>query len=250
MMSDAAPQNPYAAPVSAETPIAREELARFEALKSAGIGLGLVYTGLLLFVLCAVGAVALVGAAAGQTWVRGWTAVIPLLLFGGFLCGSLLSFSGGIFCCPPSVQLRSLGVVLFSIVLQGLLILSVVRLLFVNRGPAGGVSRATGGVESLIMLASVACFVIFLRRASHHIERPDLAARGRNVLIGELLIVLTATPFHLVTTRPNDSAIAVVSAMMTGLGGVAIFLMYANLVNALGKAIRNPHLQPPENHLG
>ena len=92
---------------------------------------------------------------------------------------------------------------------------------------------------SMSGIAGTVLFILFMRKLSQYIGRIDLAARARNVLIAlALLFPLAAVVAFVMIGAAFAGAIAVgLIGLVPMLCALIVFVMYANLINALRKAL-------------
>ena len=214
------------------------------------IGLSLVYFGILI-VLMAI-AVFTIGTVAATYTLYGprVTQVITLAGTAGLLIGGLMIFVGPFFCLAVPAATRARGLIIGSVVCQALFLVTVTLLLVLflpeTSVTLGMVLAAT--LTPLIVIAiflSKVFFVLFMRRLAIFIGRMDLAERARNILTLTAVVIasdfglylvanLMESGFNLVRPVPVLSIAILVLLVVS----VVLFVMYANLVNALRLAIK------------
>jgi hypothetical protein len=225
--------NPFAAPLSqnlAETPA---RYVDFEGLRTTGNGLRLIYFSLLLLVL-------LVLAVFGGAF---FTARAPgpnpsglafILVTGiGMLLIALMSLIGGVMCITVPQESGGKWLVTASVVIQGLnLLVMLTAALFFGFGRGNIIVSVVNGI-SLIL------FLLFLRRVSSFIDRDDLRRRSARVLIFLFVYVIAVISTAMIPIQGALNS-AVAYGLIGGVGALILFLMFANLVNDMSKAIRHP----------
>ncbi len=219
-MSDS--PNPYAPPSAAPSPAGAEWMANDPAaLSRTAFGLSLVYYGILLILLSIILFFAL-------GFVFGLAAILAVP---GFLIGSILMFVGPLFCLTVPAETNAKGLIITAVVLQ---IINIVAVLL----PFAGVDLA--GFDSFVQIFSVLSsifFVLFMRKLAIFIGREDLAKRASNILVGGLVSFFGAIASGVLAflIGPAISLMLFVFAIV----GIVIFVMYANLVNTLSKALKD-----------
>jgi hypothetical protein len=204
-----------------------------------GLGLLLVYTGICLMLLGLICVIAAFPLAAGV----GNAALAPILLGAAVLMvvvGYILQIVGPLLCLAVPAESGSKGLIIGSVVCMLLSIFGMglgwfgVQLTKIDPG----LSSPTGILGSIL-------FMLFLRQLSLYIGRPDLARRALIVLIGSILVpvLLVGTAFFTIGARFAGGGAAAAGSgslviFVLLLAGLVVFIMYANLVNALRKALR------------
>jgi len=243
--------NPYAAPAStAMHPRAAEWLRSTDdpSLQKVAQGLGLIYLSIVILV----GSVILMfvlglvlTAAEGPAAPRGALGGVPIVVVLGGLAmivGYLLSLVGSFMCLATPAETGAKGLITASVVLMVLsLVLNIAN--FFAR------SRGTEGLTNLFSVIGGICFIIFLRRLALFIGATHLAERARNILIALvagvaiiILMVILAIAGGLNAARGGGGglvAIAFFLGVVLVIGGLVVFVMYANLINNLRKAIQS-----------
>ena len=190
--------------------------------------IGMVFGGMVAFA-----AVASVGGRDGQVF-------LPLMTAGGFgmLVGIGLAVIGPLLCLTVPAETGAKGFVVGSVVFQlvsVLLVLGQIPMVMMDSFYAQGVLQL---VCYLLGLIGAVLFVFFAKKLSKYIGRDDLAARARNVLIGAgvLFGVCVVTFAGITVFRP--ALIFIILAVIVG--ALILLVMYANLINALRKALAEP----------
>ncbi len=218
-MSDTA--NPYE-PTMSTSGDALAAHANYKGLKGTAIGLKIIYFSILLMLLCIIGGI--VAAAALPV------AIIPLGLL--VLVAYLMLLIGPFFCLSAPESTGAQGLIIGSILCQAAgLLISVAPM--VGIAIPGVVSSAT----SMITMIGSILFILFMMKISSYIQRDDLREKGRTILVGSvILFVLLLIGVVGVTVL---GPIAGILSLVAALGMLVIFVMYANLVNSLYKAIES-----------
>ena len=241
-MSDPVEHNPFAAPRVNDPLVASTGQIDYVALRPVGTGLGVIYASLILIVLSAIGGLAI--ASLGGRMGGGWQQILVVALVGIPVLASILSLVGGIMCLsvPPDCGHT---LVLSSVVLQGIQLMIRLGSFFFGYVAIGGLAFMTPSLLGLPSMLSVALFLLFLRRLAQFLQRNDLARRAVRVLVASsVMFVGGLIGPSLLSGVPATPILAVF-----GVAAIVLFVMYANLINALGKAIRHPE-QTATNHLG
>jgi hypothetical protein len=230
------PQNPYAAPQAELTLAPGERWARemSPSLRRTGLGLALVYYGIILMLLSSIAMFVLpfVLWQGGGLHAMG-TANTAVLIAGlGLVLASILIFVGPLVCLAVPADTGAKRFLIGSVVFQMANVAYAIGGRFAPRlaTPVVGIALAMLGLVGFVL------FVLFMKRLSEYIGRRDLAARARNVLIGLGITIALGT---LVVLRPlrgsSDLGLLVIPLLIAV---IVVFVMYANLVNWLRKALR------------
>lgn len=230
------PENPYASPTAASIPLPGDRPLRTEfpaELRRVRLGLSLVYYGIcgvLLATICTPFLVAL-------------DVMVVLGIAGIMFVLSTMIFVGQALCIAVPVESGAKGLAIAAAVLQlASWAVSLGTSLFESSvGVVGG--SLVGGLASL---ASPICFVLFLRQTARYVGEHAIAARATRTLIVGLIAAAMFVPgmvwmpgFGFAAAGgpvPETAWLA-----MMGIGGLmmlAAFLMYANTITYLRKAIR------------
>ena len=248
-MSD---HNPFAAP-SNQGEVAVESFpgaqqVDFASLQMAGTGLTIIYGAILFQVLGGIG-FGLFGVAGVRLFsVAGAGGVILFLGIGMFLI-SLASLIGACLCATVPRETEAKGWIVASVAFQTAGFLQGLAALLFGFGAANG-----SPLSAIIPTVSVILFMVFLMKLGTHICRPDLSRRAKRIMI---LIIVGATSVALagimgVTVRSiSANRPELLLVLVFGLlYALIVFVMYANIINAFGKYIRNPYASVARNHLG
>jgi len=212
-------------------------------LASTERGLRLIYVGILVMILAIILGMALsfVGPATGI--------ITGLALFAGWL----LWLIGPFFCLSVPGETGARGLIIASVTCQGtaaglvLLQFAAPLLFYTSLGGIGGFFAVGAGVGQLLGLAGSVLFVLFMMKVGRQLGREDLHRRGRNLLILAVfifigLIALSVAMFSAIS-GPSSSGPSRLATAASGIAiawGIAVliaFIMYANLVHQLYKAI-------------
>jgi hypothetical protein len=245
--------NPYAAPAASSIhPRAAEWLhsTNDPSLQKVARGLGLIYTSILVlvstFILVFVGSMVVGGLAIGgggrpnPREMQGGLQIVMVLYILGLLLGYGLNLVGTFMCLATPEETGAKGMITTSVIITVVsLVLTIVNFIVNNNAVAGvaGILSVIGGI----------CFILFLKRLAGFIGALHLEQRARSILIalavgvGFLILLLVL----MVGMEPNApragggilAGIAITSLVLT-IGGLVVFVMYANLINNLRKAIQ------------
>lgn len=235
------PENPFAAPTVMEEAAVTSADVNFAELRRAGNGLMLIYFSLMVVVLAAIGGVVMpfmarvlqASSPAFSMLFLGMTAVAIL--------STVLNLLGKAFCISVPDETRARGLALAAFLLGFVQVFTslVARFAFL---PSASVVGVLGFFASHIL------FLLYMRRLANHIQRPDLVRRTTRILIGSAIVGLLTAGFFAMTLQGQSTASIVIYGTL-GFGLLILFVMYANLVNELGKSIRNPTRASATNHV-
>lgn len=231
------PQNPYASPHSDASPPAEGlgDILSAPGLQRTATGLGFVYYGIMIMlVMILVMMGVMVFLLSAQDPRQGMaTLQSPLFIIAGVgaILGTLLMFIGQVLCLAVPPQSGARGLIVGTVILQ--VIGFVISLAW---GYVGNMPAEKGKPGNLLGMIAAILFILFLRKVSKYIERPDLAARAGNIL-GIILAIagLLVMGGILMVAR---AAFAPLFMAVGGLLMLVVFVMYVNLLNALRKALR------------
>lgn len=227
-MDETEPQlNPYAAPTTPGEVVAPPTDVMSGQLRLAAIGLRMIYGGLLGILVAWIGmiGVSLLGVNSGPA--AAVFVIVSMIALVVINLGPLLCLS-----VPTGYGLRSFAMA--AVVTQFCAIACFVATFVL------GSAIFNFGVLAL-SLAAASLFLMFLYRLAQQLRRTDLVRRSRNVgVLGAVVTfgVFPATWFGAVIDA--DFQVAMVMAIGVIAGTVLAIVMYANLVNALAKAISSP----------
>jgi hypothetical protein len=250
------PINPYAAPqteISLPPQTESVDYPHLPGLRTTGIGLSLIYYGILLILLIYVGVVPVgallsLGSGPGQGSSANTMSsfVLMMIITGGIaVLGGLLYFAGQLVCVSVPKETGARGFVTASVILS----LGSVLSLFV-RVPVSFALESMSIIAIFLItrfsgIASIFFFVLFLRKLSAFLGRKDFMIRARNLLIlGAILLGVLGALFIAKFSRQETFGIL---GIVLVLGGLIAFVMYANLINALRKVLlgKEPRRKKP-----
>ncbi len=217
------PFNPFAAPET-RNDVQSQAAGSYKELAGVERGLRLIYFGICGVFLSAM-ATAVLAIAIGPMARIGLAGVFIswlMVIIGPFFCLSVPSKSGA-WVLIGSLLFQLTGFFLLIGLRTGADLPPALQLLIQFSGVAGGV-----------------LFILFLMMVARMIGREDLRRRGINLLIGSvMLVVLSIAAVYLNSTnnRGNMESVALIAGFLTVAGVLVLFLMYANLINYLAKAI-------------
>lgn len=230
-MSDEA--NPFASPQSAA--VERPEIVwaneQPDALRKVKLGLTLVYIGICGILLACIGLPILMFSFDGPD------NIVPLtfVMVGAILLLSLLMFIGEVFCLAVPAESGAKTLIYAAVGLQGLGFLCSLLVAVI---PDTMVTAVISVVSNLGGIASLICFILFLRRVALYIERPDIAARAvRSLIVGAVSVGLFIALTLLAIVNPQLGASFGIVILVAAIGMLVSLLMYANTVTYLRKAI-------------
>ena len=214
-------ENPYAPPAATASARGIEWMnTDSAALSKTSLGLSLVYYAIVLFLLSII-----------PTFGMAFFPPALIITVGGIMIASVMMFVGPLFCLSVPAETNAKGLIIGTVVLQ------VINFAFAVL-PAAGVELS--GFESFAQIfgvLSAICFVLFMRRLAQFIGREDLANRASKVLVLGIVVFLTAIGeiVSMIALGPIAGILFLVVLVM----GLVLFVMYANLVNALSKALKS-----------
>lgn len=225
------PQNPYAAPQSDLSPPPGAEWLEgvSPSLRRTGIGLSLVYFGIVIALLSAMIFV-------GSVYVFSRDPQTRVILIGaagvGFLIGAVLMFIGPFVCLAVPAESRAAPMLVGSILFQLPLVVNAV----IQPLAPDLVARELRVVLLLSGIVGFVLFVLFLKNLARYIGREDYCSRARRVLWGYgIVIVLIVIWIGALATQ--NFILGGLASISFLLGGLLVLVMYANLVNDLRKAL-------------
>ena len=236
------PVNPYASPQAdiTQVPLAQGTLADLPGLRTTGIGLSLVYYGIIIILLAAIGMFVRLFLFRGALLAGFIT--FTLIVGIAVLVGSLTMFAGQIACLAVPSQTGAKAYVLTAVVLQIASITQSFLPMVEQVVPNLKLPQPVTILLNSLGVISVVFFVLFMWRLSKFLRRRDLASKARNVLIlGGVLAGIGVAMVVRSRIEPNEPLILL--GVVLFLGGLSCFLMYANLINALRKVLlrKQPH---------
>jgi hypothetical protein len=191
------------------------------ALSNTALGLSLVYYGIVLFLFSLI-----LGMLAGF-----FLPVVALLALPGILIGPILMFVGPLFCLTVQAQTNAKGLIIATVVLQ---LANYVAIFLPMFGFDFGEFQPF--MQTLNLLSNI-CFLLFMRKLALFIGRDDLAGRASRILIGGIVVFVGIIATAIFTMTMLDASMIMLALL--GIGAIVLFVMYANLLNALSKALKN-----------
>ncbi len=192
------------------------------SLRQTRLGLGFVYFGIVVILLSALGTFFALFAKLPVTALL----VFPV----GLIAGSVLIFVGPIVCLAVPQESGAKGLLIGSVVCQvANIVYSVAEFLtpelFIL--PVK-LTLNLSGTLGLIL------FILFMKKLANFIHRPDLSSKAIYVLVGGALMVVVAILIAVLVTLKTISGLSIV---LIPIGALIVFVMYANLVGYLRKAL-------------
>jgi len=239
-MSD--PINPYASPLADLTPAPGVQWVQdvSPSLRQTGIGLTLVYYGIVLVFLTI-----LVFMFGGFLAADAGGAILVLVAGAagiGMVMACILLLAGPLVCLAVPAQSGARPYIIGSVVFQ---LVNICYAVFSQFVPVE-IPPAAALVLNLLGVTGAVLFILFMKKLAEYIGRKRLAARARNLLVTlGVLVVLgaalgAAAIVGALQELPEETLLPVFGVLGLGLFvvGLIAFVMYANLVNALRKALR------------
>lgn len=234
-------ENPYAAPRAEVLVLPGQDLA--PGLRRAGLGVSLVYYALVLVLLAVIGVMALgflnAWMFARQPHGARLFALLPGIVGLAALASFVMDLAGRATCMAVPAQSGARGLAAASLALQlfgaGAPMVAPLVPLPAMAGPATVLATLAA------LGASGVLFLLFLRRTARFIHRDDLARRAGSVLVAAVILVALALAVALLQAGPRPlagEAAGVIVGLVMFIGGLATFVMYANLLNSLRGALR------------
>lgn len=228
------PINPYASPEVEEKLSSGALWARetSPSLRQTGLGLTLIYIGIIVLLLSLMvmffGGMALAAVGPGAM-----VAVFGMATF-AIIIAFVLMFVGPLVCMAVPAETGAKGFLIGSVVFQlanlGFVIASIFISLPIATTPVmGGAVQVMGPIGFLL-------FVMFLKKLSQYIGRDDLARSAQTILVGILVII--GLGVVMAVGLMGGVPILGLLGIVVALGALILFVMYANLVNSLRKALR------------
>lgn len=224
--------NPYSPPRTAVADTVLES-DQFPELRYAKIGLQTIYLGILLLLVLVIVVAPLLGIfGLGSILIGGLvTLTILMIAVGTVLCGSVPRISGARYYMLASLVCQWLGIATcFAAIFSAR---PNAGLAGVNAGPVSGEN-----VGSLLLLTSFLLFIAFMRQTARYIGRVDLQARGTRLLVMTpvMIVLFMAAAFIARSQAPLAITISWIAIPLV-IAVLMLFVMFANLVSALAKAI-------------
>ncbi|MCO6043976.1 hypothetical protein NG895_08655 [Aeoliella sp. ICT_H6.2] len=230
-MSDSS--NPFASPQT--DAVARPEVVwaaeQPEALRKVKLGLTLVYIGICGMLLCVAVLAPLLMFSLGASRIE-----LVALLGLAVLVFSVVMLVGQIFCIAVPAESGARPFAISAVVLEVVCLLAMV---LGTIATVVGMLATVGAIgQALANVGSVTCFLLFLRKVAQYIERPDIAARAmRALIVGVLSTIAIAVGAMGPFAPPTQGEFLGWLAILGMLGALVAFVMYANTVTYLRKAI-------------
>jgi hypothetical protein len=252
------PANPYASPQVAmvAAPGVRWLQEPSPSLRQTGLGLSLVYYGIITMLICSLLILffTVAGAVTGFS-ILAMMAVPPLF---GIFVAFILLLVGPIVCLAVPEETGAKGLIVGSVICQVVNLVASV----VNAIAPGLIPPPLLMVLGLCGIAANVLFVLFMKKLSEYIGRLDLSARANNVLIGigvlaglfvVVFVAALGTGFAVAVAGPAAMGRGAAPAAAAGLGmacamlvgglalliaGLVVFVLYVNLIDGLRKALR------------
>lgn len=215
------PFNPFAAPQSMDD-VQPEAVGNYESLAGVERGLRLIYFGLCGVFLSAIAA-GVFAIADRSLMIIGAAGVLIswlMLIIGPFFCLSVPDESGAKVLIGTSILFQLSGFMILVASGIGLGDLPFGRL----------ISQFCGTIGVLL-------FVCFQMKIARFIRREDLRKKAIDVLIGSILLIVVAGLTTVSLIHSGTQGPGFIGIIFTGLGALIVFVMYANLINYLAKAI-------------
>jgi hypothetical protein len=249
-------RNPYASPMATEmSAVAAQWLqSPSTSLTKVANGLGLIYAGIVVVLLSAIGGPILVAVIAAATHSAGLVMILGVLLVVGVLAGVVLNIVGNIFCLATPEETGAQGLIYASVGAMGLGLLISLASLVVT------LPQGISLLQMLLNLVAGITFMLFLHRLALFIGRQDLAAKAKSILtwciicaalfVAAMVIMIGSLGMAFFQAANggamNRADVANVGAG-AGLGGLLMvvvlivglitFVRYANLLTYMRKAI-------------
>jgi hypothetical protein len=227
------PVNPYASPEADITPVPLSEamLTDLPGLRTTGIGLSLVYYGIIILLLT------LIGTVPAGFLVASIPAIGFLVLAAGVvvLAASLMMFVGQVLCLAVPSQTGANVYIIVAVVMQIASFVQSFLPVIQQFAPRVRFSQPITLLLNSLGVISLIFFVLFMRRLSLFLGRNNLARRARNLLIFSAILVPVGVAAFL-ANNSRDSSFFVFGVVLI-LDALICFVMYADLINALRKVL-------------
>lgn len=194
------------------------------ALSKTALGLSLVYYGIVLLLFSLILAML-----AGF-----FLPLVAMLALPGILFAPILMFVGPLFCLTVPAHTNAKGLITATVLLQ---LANYIAIFLPMVGFDFGAFQPF--MQTLNLLSNI-CFLLFMRQLALFIGRNDLAGRASRILIGGIVFFLGMLVGIIATATPLAMREAwMIMLALLAIGAVVLFVMYANLLNALSKALKN-----------
>ena len=221
------------------------------SLQKVARGLGLIYTSIVIILLSAIllgvleGVMNAMGAQGARRAIQagepvdvrqigGGMAIVLIICGLGLIVGYILSLVGSVMCLATPEETGAKRLITTAVVLM--IIALAMRLVNYAMNNA-----AIEGVANLFSVIGGITFIVFLKKLAEFVGADHLARRAQNILvalvIGVALLVLSVA----IVVMEDQAAIVVAGfiGLVLIIGGLIVFVMYANLINNLRKAIQS-----------
>jgi hypothetical protein len=218
--------NPYQSPAIPASP--KIHPGHDPRLNPVATGLKLIHIGILLSLIAGTVGFPSLALAGNSSLI---TFLIAILLVLGVISIQL----GTLFCIavPVGIGLRPSAIA--TVILQSAFVgLIVLEMAYWRAFPWYAIGS---GIFALFASAS---FLIFMLRTSLYIQRDDLVRRTRNVVFIGLGVFAGTLAVAFLVETDDPSVSGLIGMVSCGFSYLVLFVAYANLVNALADAIRNP----------
>jgi hypothetical protein len=231
------PVNPYASPEAnlSESPFAEPILADLPGLRTTGIGLSLVYYGIIVMLLTVIFMFFSAFVVPAFPTLGVSFLVIPGILV--LICAVVI-FAGQVTCLAVPSQTGAKVYIILAVVLQVLSIVQYALSFIAQRLPGLSLPQPIMTVFDVISSTHILFFVLFMRAIGKYLGRQDIVDKARNVIIVGAILVVAAVAVAFTTTPSQKDAGPSIAVVIGFLFGCLIaFVMYVNLINAVRQAI-------------
>jgi hypothetical protein len=240
-------ENPYASPQAdlGATLFVEGMSDDLPGLRTTGIGLSLVYYGIILILLTILGSVFSLPwfPSFGQSSPPSFV-VYSMLIGVPLLIGCLLVFAGQIVCLFVPSQTGAKGFIISAVILQIAQVLQPFLPMVQTGFTSLNLPKPVAILLNLLSGISVILFMLFMRKLSMSLGRKELTNKARNVLVfSSILLVVYFIEIYAGLQFSQDKIIIIFSSLGISLlmGGLICFVMFANLINALRKVLLSKH---------
>ncbi len=197
------------------------------SLKKTRLGLSLIFFGNLIMIICMMGLLLSITLLVGIKWSdnRGAQIIISTV---GLVGATLLCVVAPIYCLAVPDESDARGFLAGSLVFYIVsMLISIINIIISQLNPLSFMIV----IYSLFSLIGFIMFMLFMKKLSEYIDREDLAAYGKKILIGSVICSLM---WYVSMCSPQTWLLL---WFMAGLGKLVFFIMYMNLLNSLRKAL-------------
>ncbi|MEX2139766.1 MAG: hypothetical protein WD894_10930 [Pirellulales bacterium] len=212
-------------------------------------GLGLIYISICIILLSAIligilgGVTGAMGAQRGARAMQpgeafprpefGGMAIVMLLCGLGLIVGYTLGLIGTFMCLATPQETGAKGLITTSVVLMVIALVMTIANVAVE-------NMALAGLANILSVAGGIAFILFLKKLAEFIGAIHLARRAQSILIALVVGVgLLIVSLGIAVTGGGAAIIAGLVIFVLMIGGLVVFVMYANLINNLRKAIQS-----------